>query len=139
MDSKIPEELISAYIDGELTDDERALVEQALREDPQSRQLLADLQLLHDYLRSAAARLRSESDYDMRQLSKKIMIEQSYHCPFCKRVQTNYGMCQPCGAIMQIQLLVCKRPRNNLITKILVISGLVALAAIALFLLRGML
>jgi len=48
MKYQIPEELISAYLDGELTSDEQLLVEEALRNDPQSQQLLEDLQSLHD-------------------------------------------------------------------------------------------
>ena len=64
MKHKIPEELISAYIDGELTSDEQVLVEQALCEDPQSRQLLEDLQSLHDRLQSIP---RSEPSQDYTQ------------------------------------------------------------------------
>ncbi|MCP4814436.1 MAG: hypothetical protein GY888_18155, partial [Planctomycetaceae bacterium] len=52
MNEKIPEELISAYIDGELTSDEQVRVEQALLEDPHSQQLLEDLQALHDRLQA---------------------------------------------------------------------------------------
>lgn len=62
MNDKIPEELISAYIDGELTSDEQARVEQALLEDPQSQQLLEDLQALHDQLQ-AIPRSEPSQDY----------------------------------------------------------------------------
>jgi hypothetical protein len=62
MNEKIPEELISAYIDGELTSDEQVRVEQALLEDPQSQQLLEDLQALHDRLQ-AIPRSEPSQDY----------------------------------------------------------------------------
>ena len=52
MNKKISEELISAYLDGELTSDEQVRVEQALLEDPHSQQLLEDLQALHDRLQA---------------------------------------------------------------------------------------
>ena len=52
MSHQIPEELISAYLDGELTSDEQQLVEEALRTDPQAQQLLDELQSLHDHLQS---------------------------------------------------------------------------------------
>ena len=63
MNKKIPEELISAYLDGELTSDEQVRVEQALLEDPQSQQLLEDLQALHDRLQAiAGSRLAQDTD-----------------------------------------------------------------------------
>lgn len=62
MNEKIPEELISAYIDGELTSDEQVRVEQALLEDPHSQQLLEDLQALHDRLQ-AIPRSEPSQDY----------------------------------------------------------------------------
>jgi hypothetical protein len=62
MTHQIPEELISAYLDGELTSDEQLLVEEALRDDPQSQQLLEDLQSLHDRLQ-AIPRSEPSRDY----------------------------------------------------------------------------
>ena len=62
MKHQIPEELISAYLDGELTSDEQLLVEEALRDDPQSQQLLEDLQSLHDRLQ-AIPRSEPSRDY----------------------------------------------------------------------------
>ena len=62
MNEKIPEELISAYIDGELTSDEQVRVEQALLEDPRSQQLFEDLQALHDRLQ-AIPRSEPSQDY----------------------------------------------------------------------------
>ena len=62
MTHQIPEELISAYLDGELTSDEQLLVEEALRDDPQSQQLLEDLQTLHDRLQ-AIPRSEPSRDY----------------------------------------------------------------------------
>jgi len=62
MNDKIPAELISAYIDGELTSDEQVRVEQALLEDPHSQQLLEDLQALHDRLQ-AIPRSEPSQDY----------------------------------------------------------------------------
>ena len=62
MKHQIPEELISAYLDGELTSDEQLLVEEALRDNPQSQQLLEDLQSLHDRLQ-AIPRSEPSRDY----------------------------------------------------------------------------
>ena len=64
MSHQIPEELISAYLDGELTSDEQQLVEEALRTDPQAQQLLDELQSLHDHLQSIP---RSEPSQDYTQ------------------------------------------------------------------------
>lgn len=44
--------LLSAYVDGELTTDERAMVEARLAEDPQARQLVADLETISAKVRS---------------------------------------------------------------------------------------
>ncbi len=44
--------LLSAYVDGELTADERAAVEARLAEDPQARQLVADLETVSARVRS---------------------------------------------------------------------------------------
>ncbi|MCP3693727.1 MAG: hypothetical protein GY917_16110, partial [Planctomycetaceae bacterium] len=62
MNEKLPEELISAYIDGELTSDEQVRVEQALLEDPHSQHLLEDLQALRDRLQ-AVPRTEPSQDY----------------------------------------------------------------------------
>ena len=51
----IPEEWLSAYFDGECTVEEKAAVEKALQEDPQSRVLLDNFHALHDALRSSEA------------------------------------------------------------------------------------
>ena len=64
MSHQIPEELISAYLDGELTSDEQLLVEEALRTEPQAQQLLDELQSLHDHLQSIP---RSEPSQDYTQ------------------------------------------------------------------------
>jgi|GEM_PF-2864400 len=79
MSHHIPEELISAYIDGELTSDEQQLVEEALRTDPQSQQLLEELQSLHDHLQSIP---RSEPSQDytqqiLRRAERTILIGKS--------------------------------------------------------------
>ncbi|MEO2023126.1 MAG: zf-HC2 domain-containing protein, partial [Pirellulaceae bacterium] len=79
MNDKIPEELISAYIDGELTSDEQARVEQALLEDPQSQQLLEDLQALHERLQ-AIPRSEPSQDYTqqiLRRAERAILTEPS--------------------------------------------------------------
>ena len=46
------DELLSAYVDGELTDAERATVEGQLRDDPQAREMVADLRAVSETLRS---------------------------------------------------------------------------------------
>ena len=79
MNEKIPEELISAYIDGELTSDEQVRVEQALLEDPRSQQLLEDLQALHDRLQ-AVPRSEPSQDYTqqiLRRAERAILTEPS--------------------------------------------------------------
>ena len=46
------DELLSAYVDGELTDDERATLEQRLRDDPGAREMVAELSAVSRTLRS---------------------------------------------------------------------------------------
>ena len=46
------DELLSAYVDGELDEAQRALVEQRLRDDPRARQLASELQDLSETLRA---------------------------------------------------------------------------------------
>jgi len=48
----LDDELLSAHLDGELTQAERAAVEQRLRDDPQARELVADLRAVSETLRS---------------------------------------------------------------------------------------
>ena len=48
--SDFSEELLSGYLDGELSSEEQALVESALSRDPQAQQLLEDLQQLRQCL-----------------------------------------------------------------------------------------
>ena len=82
MNDKIPEELISAYIDGELTSDEQVRVEQALLENPHSRQLLEDLQALHDRLQ-AIPRSEPSQDYTqqiLRRAERAILTGTSTGC-----------------------------------------------------------
>lgn len=54
-DRKLPEELLSAYLDGECTAEERAEVERALESDASARTLLENLRHLHGLLREADA------------------------------------------------------------------------------------
>lgn len=48
----LDDQLLSAYVDGELTEGERAQVERKLREDPKARELVAELQAMSESLRS---------------------------------------------------------------------------------------
>jgi hypothetical protein len=60
-------ELISAYVDGELTADERAVVEQAMRDD-------SDVRRMHDELRALRFTLKSMPRYEPEQdLTERIM------------------------------------------------------------------
>jgi hypothetical protein len=60
-------ELISAYVDGELTADEQAVVEQAMRDDP-------DVRRMHDELRALRFTLQSLPRYEPEQdLTERIM------------------------------------------------------------------
>jgi hypothetical protein len=59
------DELLSAYVDGELTADERAIVEARLESDPAARELVVELRGLSSTLRSLP---RERSDEDMRSL-----------------------------------------------------------------------
>ncbi len=62
MNDRPREELISAYIDGELSSDERARVERWLAEDPRLRQLYDELRGLGDAMRSLE---RHTLEYDV--------------------------------------------------------------------------
>ncbi len=46
----LDDELLSAHVDGELTEAERAAVEQRLRDDPQARELVAELRAVSQKL-----------------------------------------------------------------------------------------
>ncbi|MCH7751171.1 MAG: hypothetical protein IH898_03310 [Planctomycetes bacterium] len=48
----LDDELLSAHVDGELTEAERTAVEQRLRDDPQARELVAELRRVSETLRS---------------------------------------------------------------------------------------
>jgi anti-sigma factor RsiW len=61
------DELLSAYLDGELPADERLRVERLLVEQPESRQLLDELRALRGTL-DAVPRYRLESDFAERVL-----------------------------------------------------------------------
>lgn len=50
----IPEEWLSAYLDGECTVEEKVAVEKKLQEDAQSRMLLHNFHALHDVIRSSS-------------------------------------------------------------------------------------
>ena len=50
------EDLLSAYVDGEVTDDERALVEAHLAESPSTRALLAEIEAARDAVRALPMR-----------------------------------------------------------------------------------
>jgi anti-sigma factor RsiW len=50
--SNLDDELLSAYIDGELTDGERAAVEARLENDPAARELVAEMRILSSTLKS---------------------------------------------------------------------------------------
>lgn len=52
MSYQFNDELISAYVDGELTAEEQALVERKLRESPEHQQMLNELSALHDSFQS---------------------------------------------------------------------------------------
>ncbi len=70
---KSSDELISAYLDGEVTSQERAQVEQRLRNDPQWQQSLEDLRTLRETLRALP---RQKLDDDFRQRVLRIVQEQ---------------------------------------------------------------
>ena len=50
------EDLLSAYVDGEVTDDQRALVEARLAESPSTRAVLADIEAARDAVRALPMR-----------------------------------------------------------------------------------
>lgn len=76
--SKIPhDELISAYLDGEVTADERAKVERLLAADPRSRQLLEELRALRGSLASLP-RHALEADFSdrvMEAAERRMLLE----------------------------------------------------------------
>ena len=67
MNSIPDDELLSAYLDGELSDEERARVEQMLAEQPEARQLLDDLRALRGSF-EGLPRHRLEGDFAARVL-----------------------------------------------------------------------
>ncbi|HUY93285.1 MAG TPA: zf-HC2 domain-containing protein [Pirellulales bacterium] len=67
MNSIPDDELLSAYLDGELSDDERARVEQMLAEQPEARQLLDELRTLGSSF-EGLPRHRLEADFAARVL-----------------------------------------------------------------------
>jgi anti-sigma factor RsiW len=56
MDEPLPEEVLSAYVDGECTDDERHAVEARLRVDAAWRAVLAEIRATRDVLRALPLR-----------------------------------------------------------------------------------
>ncbi len=77
MNHPADEELLSAYLDGELADDERARVEQLLSELPESRQLLEELRAVKQRLQSLpAARLGEDfAERVLRQAEREMLTE----------------------------------------------------------------
>ena len=69
MRDHLNEELITAYIDGELADDERELVERKLRESAEHLQLLKDLQGLSSSF-AGLPRFRLPADFHLRVLDQ---------------------------------------------------------------------
>ena len=67
MNSIPDDELLSAYLDGELSDEERARAEQMLAEQPESRQLLDDLRAIKSSF-EGLPRHRLEADFSARVL-----------------------------------------------------------------------
>jgi len=81
----VTEELISAYLDGELSDDERELVDRAVAESEEHRQLLAELRALHGSLQTLP-RFSAPADFSARVLQQ---IEQSKSAP---KVASRHGV-----------------------------------------------
>lgn len=75
MKSAPDDELLSAYLDGELADDERARVERWLAEQPESRQLLEELRAVKQRLETLpAARLGEDfADRVLRQAEREML------------------------------------------------------------------
>ncbi len=54
-DGHLPEELVSAYLDGECTDEERAAVEKELEAEPRTRTLLENMRQVHGLIKETDA------------------------------------------------------------------------------------
>lgn len=63
MDVRIPDELLSGFLDGELGPEDRARVEAALAEDPRLAERLADLAAVSGALRATLERAADEVDF----------------------------------------------------------------------------
>ena len=72
------DELLSAYVDGELTESERAQVEKRLASDPAASQLVAELQSLSATLRSLP---RIQADAEVRAAVMKKIDERAHSLP----------------------------------------------------------
>jgi hypothetical protein len=80
------DELLSAYVDGELTAEERALVEARLESDPAARELVAELRGLSSTLRSLP---RERSDEDIRPLVMSQIGDSKTSLPSRERERSN--------------------------------------------------
>jgi hypothetical protein len=80
------DELLSAYVDGELTTEDRALVEARLESDPAARELVAELRGLSNTLRSLP---RERSDEDIRPLVMSQIGESKASLPSRDRDRSN--------------------------------------------------
>ncbi len=78
MNNKLPDdELISAFLDGELTADEQAMVERAIGEDTQVRQLYDDLRALRSRLQALSRRepITDFTDQILRRAERAMLAE----------------------------------------------------------------
>jgi hypothetical protein len=80
------DELLSAYVDGELTGEERAVVEARLESDPAARELVAELRGLSSTLRSLP---RERSDEDVRSLVMAQIGVSKVSLPSCEPGRNN--------------------------------------------------
>jgi hypothetical protein len=80
------DELLSAYVDGELTAEERAVVEARLESDPAARELVAELRGLSNTLRSLP---REGSDEDIRPLVMSQIGDPKASLPSRERDRSN--------------------------------------------------
>lgn len=124
MNPAIPEELVSAYLDGEVTSEERVLVESAMSQSAELRQLYQDLQSLQLDLRSLP-RHQLGTDFAQRitdrigreAVQPAARVTPSRQRTNWRRVQAAVAMAVSIAAVLLIALLVNSRSGSKVAPK----------------------
>jgi hypothetical protein len=107
--SNLDDELLSAYIDGELTEEERAAVEARLESDPAARELVAEMRSLSGTLKSLPRELLAE---DLRSAVLSQIVDKQVSLPRAELTMVRRLM-WPAIAIAATLLLVFVQEDQN--------------------------